>query len=74
MVVVHVFAKTALHEVWTYLQHYKGQDLAHIRVFATGHDGEMHPTKQGITIAVTDLPKLHEAVDALIAAVESRGT
>lgn len=74
MVVVHVFAKTALHEVWTYLQPYKGQDLAHIRVFATGHDGEMHPTKQGITIAVTDLAKLDEAIGALMAAVEAQST
>jgi ribosomal protein L21E len=73
MCVVHAFAKTALREVRTYLQPYKGRDLAHIRVFAAGHDGEMHPTKQGITVAVTDLPKLDEAIDALIAAVEGRG-
>ena len=59
-------------EVWTYLQPFKGHDLAHIRVFTLGNDDEMYPTKQGITVKVSDLPKLAEAMAALVAAVEAR--
>jgi hypothetical protein len=32
----------------------------------------MYPTKQGITVKVSDLPKLAEAMAALVAAVEAR--
>jgi hypothetical protein len=72
MQVVNVFAKNVFDEVWTYLQHFRGHDRAHIRVFTLGDDDEMYPTKQGITIKVSDLPKLAEAVAALVAAVEAR--
>jgi hypothetical protein len=72
MHVVNVFAKNGFDEVWTYLQHFRGHDRAHIRVFTLGDDDEMYPTKQGITIKVSDLPKLAEAVAALVAAVEAR--
>lgn len=70
--VVNVFAKNGFDEVWTYLQPFKGHDLAHIRVFTLGNDDEMYPTKQGITVKVSDLPKLAEAMAALVAAVEAR--
>jgi hypothetical protein len=70
--VVNVFAKNAFDEVWAYLQPFKGHDLAHIRVFTLGDDDEMYPRKQGITVNVRDLPKLAEAVAALVAAVEAR--
>jgi hypothetical protein len=72
MQVVNTFAKNAFDEVWTYLQRFKGHDLAHIRVFTLGDDDEMYPRKQGITVNVRDLPKLAEAVAALVAAVEAR--
>jgi hypothetical protein len=72
MHVVNVFVKNAFDEVWAYLQPFKGHDLAHIRVFRLGENEEMRPTTQGIAIAVRDLPKLAEAVSALIAAVEAR--
>lgn len=72
MQVVNVFAKNAFDEVWAYLQPFKGNDLAHIRTFSLGDDDEMYPTKQGITVKVSDLPKLAEAVAALVAAAEAR--
>jgi hypothetical protein len=72
MQVVNVFAKNGFDEVWTSVQHFRGHDRAHIRVFTLGDDDEMYPTKQGITIKVSDLPKLAEAVAALVAAVEAR--
>jgi hypothetical protein len=72
MQVVNVFAKNGFDEVWTYVQRFRGHDRAHIRVFTLGDDDEMYPTKQGITVKVSDLPKLTEAVAALVAAVEAR--
>jgi hypothetical protein len=72
MKVVHTFEKNSFDEVWAYLQPFKGNDLAHIRVFTLGADDEMRPKKQGIAVNVRDLPKLAEAVAALVAAVEAR--
>jgi hypothetical protein len=72
MKVVHTFEKNSFDEVWAYLQPFRGNDLAHIRVFTLGADDEMRPKKQGIAINVRDLPKLAEAVAALVAAVEAR--
>jgi transcriptional coactivator p15 (PC4) len=72
MQIVNTFAKNAFDEVWSYLQPFKGHDLAHIRVFTLGDDDEMYPRKKGITLNVSDLPKLAEAVAALVAAVEAR--
>jgi hypothetical protein len=72
MKVVYTFEKNSFDEVWAYLQPFKGNDLAHIRVFTLGADDEMLPKKQGIAVNVRDLPKLAEAVAALIEAVEAR--
>jgi hypothetical protein len=72
MQVVNVFAKNAFDEVWAYLQPFKGNDLAHIRTFTLGDDDEMRFTPKGVTVNVRDLPKLAEAVAALVAAVEAR--
>jgi hypothetical protein len=72
MRVVNAFAKSMFDEVWAYIQPFKGRDLAHIRVFTLGEDDEMHPTKRGITVGVSDLPKLAEAVAALVEAGEAR--
>jgi hypothetical protein len=72
MQVVNVFAKNAFNEVWTYLQPFKGHDLAQIRIFTLGDDDEMYPTEKGVSVNVRDLPKLAEAVAALVAAVEAR--
>jgi hypothetical protein len=72
MQVVNVFAKNAFDEVWAYLQPFKGNDLAHIRTFTLGDDDQVHFTPKGVTVNVRDLPKLAEAVAALVAAVEAR--
>ena len=50
MRVVTVFAKNAFDEIWVYLQPYMGHDVAHIRTFTLGEDGEMHPTKKGVSV------------------------
>ena len=72
MQVVQTFAKGMFDEVWAYLQHFRGRDLAHIRVFTDRDSDEMHPTKQGIAVEISDLPKLADAVAALVAAAEAR--
>jgi hypothetical protein len=72
MQVVNTFAKNAFDEVWTYLQPFRGHDLAHIRIFTLEDDDEMRFTEKGVAINVRDLPKLAEAVAALVAAIEAR--
>jgi Transcriptional Coactivator p15 (PC4) len=72
MKVVHTFVKNSFEEVWTYLQPYKGTPCAHVRVFATGDDEAMYPTRKGITVKLSDVPKLAEAVTALAMAVKEQ--
>jgi hypothetical protein len=62
--VVYAFTKDAYQEVKAYLQPYKGQQLAHVRIF--GPDGS--PTRKGVTVSISDLPELSSAVDALLTA------
>jgi hypothetical protein len=70
--VVHTFVKNSFEEVWTYLQPYKGTLCAHVRVFSTGDDDTMYPTRKGITVKLSDVPKLAEAVTALAMAVKEQ--
>jgi hypothetical protein len=74
MEVVHTFAKRRFDEVWTYLQPYRGRELAHIRVMTRGDDDEMHFTARGISVNIKYLPQLQEAITALVAAVGARST
>ena len=71
MHVVNVFVKNAFEEVRAYLQPYKGGQLAHIRVFTPDKNDVDRPTKKGIALNIRDLPKLAQAVDALLAATEA---
>jgi len=72
MKVVDTFTKSSFEEVWTYLQPYKGRPCAHVRVFATGDGDAMYPTRKGITVKLSDVPKLAEAVTALAEAVKEQ--
>ena len=72
MTVVHTFVKNSFDEVWTYLQPYQGKLRAHVRIFTTASDDEMRPTKKGITVSVKDVPKLAEAVNALLEAAKEQ--
>jgi hypothetical protein len=71
MQVVNVFVKNAFEEVRAYLQPYKGGQLAHIPVFTPDKNDVDRPTKKGIALSIRDLPKLEQAVDALLAATEA---
>jgi Transcriptional Coactivator p15 (PC4) len=72
MNVVHTFVKNSFDEVWTYLQPFQGKQFAHVRIFTSGDNDEMLPTKKGITVSLNDVPKLAEAVTALAAAVKEQ--
>src|SRR5206468_3391901 len=65
---VYRFAKNSREEVRASLTTYRGHRLADIRVYAADDDGDGdHPTRKGIAVRVRDLPRLREAVEALIA-------
>jgi hypothetical protein len=48
-----------------------GRQLAHIRVFSPDKNEIDRPTSKGIALDIRDLPKLAQAVDALLAATEA---
>ena len=66
--VVYAFPKNSREEVRARLATFKGHRLADIRVFVADEHDVDRPTKRGVAIRVEDLPKLREAVEALIAA------
>jgi transcriptional coactivator p15 (PC4) len=72
MNVVHTFVKNSFDEVWTYLQPFRGKQFAHVRIFTSGDNDEMLPTRKGITVSLNDVPKLAEAVTALADAVKEQ--
>ena len=74
MEVVHTFAKNAFDEIWAYFQPYRGHEVVHIRTLTLGDNDELHFTKKGISVSVKQLPKLLEAVEALVAAAEGRSS
>ena len=63
--VVYAWPKNSLEEVRATLSTFKGRRLADLRVWTTDED---RPTKKGLAVRVEDLPRLLEAVEALIAA------
>lgn len=56
-VVVGSFTKNAFEEVRVDMRTYHGYDLVHVRVWAQGREA-MYPTRKGIAIQRSDLPKL----------------
>ena len=69
--VVYTFPTGAFTEVRAYINTYKGTRYAQVRVFTDGEPGKVYPTKRGIAVTLDDLPKLQEAVTALVDAVEN---
>lgn len=69
---VYRFEKNSRESVLARLTNYRGLNLADLRVHVAGVDGQPRPTPKGIAVRVEDLPKLLEAVQALIAAGETR--
>lgn len=67
--VVHMWRKNDRERVLATLDTYRGYEIADIRVHVLS-DGGLVPTRKGISVRVEDLPRLREAVDALIEAQE----
>lgn len=65
---VFSFPKNSREEVRATLSLYRGYRLADVRVWTADEDDVDHPTRKGIAVRVEELPKLREAIDALIAA------
>jgi hypothetical protein len=67
--VVYSFPKGKRSEVRASLSNYRGELRADIRLWVPGDgEDELVPTKSGISVPVEDLPRLLEAVQALIEA------
>jgi hypothetical protein len=59
---VQIIPKNLHQEIRIHREPYKGHDLMHIRVWATNGDGEMIPTKKGISIQMALVAHLIEAL------------
>ena len=72
--VIYSWTKNSRDEIRATLSMFKGYALADIRVWTVDdrEDERVHPTRKGISVRVGDLPKLLEAVQALVAATEQR--
>jgi hypothetical protein len=71
---VYRFAKNSREEVRASLTTFHGRRLADVRVYVADADDVDHPTRKGIAVRVEDLPKLLEAVQALIEAEHAERT
>ena len=52
---------------------FKGNDLVDIRIFFTNKDGELSPTKKGITVRLENLDELVATLSAFSQAIEQEG-
>ncbi len=69
------FAKNKRELLKVHVATYRGHRLASVRVWAPGAgDGDMVPTKKGVTFNVALLPDLIEALTRARAAVATGGT
>lgn len=63
--VVYTWNKNANEEVRASITEFKGYDLIDLRVWIENKDGEIIPTKTGLTLGVCQLLELKKAVEAL---------
>ena len=63
--VISEFRKNAKEEVRVTLSNYRGNDVIDIRVYCypNNPDGDLWPTKKGITMSTKLLPDLKQAID-----------
>ena len=70
--VVYSFPKNSHEEVRATLSTFHGRELADVRVYRADENDVDHATRKGIAVQVGDLPKLLEAVQALVAASKGK--
>ncbi|MDM7969487.1 MAG: transcriptional coactivator p15/PC4 family protein [Paracoccaceae bacterium] len=59
---MQIIPKNTREEIRIHREPYKGHDLMHIRVWAANCDGEMIPTKKGISIQTALVAHIIEAL------------
>ena len=60
---ISTFEKNATEEIRVQLREYRGHQLLDIRVFYYPEEGgEARPTKKGVSVSVSLVPKLREAI------------
>ena len=62
---IHTFEKNSAEEVRICLTTYKGRDYLDLRVFYRADDGEMRPTKRGLTLNLDLVPELETGLQKL---------
>ena len=67
---IHVVEKNSAEEVRVSLSTFKGREYADLRVYFKGGDGEMRPSKRGLTLCTALLPDLETAILKLRQAAE----
>jgi len=60
---IHSFPKNPLEEIRVSLTVFKKKQYIDLRTYYKGDDGEYHPSKKGITLALDLLPDLVEAIE-----------
>jgi hypothetical protein len=68
------FDKNVSEEVWVQLREFRGHQLLDVRVhFRPDEGGEPRPTKKGISVSVNLIPRLLDAVQQALKALEEAG-
>jgi len=67
---VHSFPKNPLEEVRSSITFFKGKQYVDIRIYYKGDDGEFHPSKKGVTLAVDLFSELEAGVQKLKEALD----
>ena len=70
---VFSFPKNKREEVRASFTEFNGHELVELRVYVADENGVGRPTKKGLTLKVSYLPELKEAVDKLFEAATARG-
>ena len=68
--IAHSFPKNPLEEVRLSITVFKGKQYVDIRIYYKGDDGEFHPSKKGLTVAVELFPELETGLLKLKDALE----
>lgn len=63
--IVHEFEKNSTESIRFSLSEFKGRELVNIRVYYTDEDGELKPTKKGISISTEIFEDFLEGIEKL---------
>lgn len=69
--VIHEFEKNSTESIRFTVSEFKGRELINIRVYYTDDDGELKPTKKGISFSTELFEEFLEGIDKLKKEVNS---